>query len=463
MRGRPLRRAILAGTVLTLGGVAGLVLAINLLNSAEQRIGQGSPSPAALPSPSPVASHRPRSVAPSMAEQSPIAVASAEPTPDMSGPIVRWATAAVFSSDGWAEEVADMTYAAGHFIGLGYREPDDQRGQVGPPTDEPRIWISPDGVAWERVDVGTMFESAHPRTVIALPDGSAVAFGTIDPEPPANPRSAAWRSTDGRTWTPIELRLPRDDWLGQVVSGPLGLISVVSISTEEGETEEVWYSVDGATWTVTHTIEASDGFEPGVYDAQAGPEGFVITGYRYRFNGDEREDQAFVLASADGRGWFEAPSNETTFEIYTHVASIGSDWIIAANGVREDGRFSSLATTWFSANGLAWDERATIQVPMPTSPYADEETSTVISGLVSTGDRVIASGSVVICCHGPRWAAGVWSSFDGRSWERLGFPPGTVVTAAAEHDGIVVLAGFDRAHPEDDFKARAVFWVGERR
>jgi hypothetical protein len=56
----------------------------------------------------------------------------------------------------------------------------------------------------------------------------------------------------------------------------------------------------------------------------------------------------------------------------------------------------------------------------------------------------------------------VWTSSDGRSWERLAFPDGTYIVGAAEHDGVVVLAGFDRARPEDEFRARAMFWVGER-
>ncbi|HEX7224981.1 MAG TPA: hypothetical protein VF367_05330, partial [Candidatus Limnocylindria bacterium] len=82
--------------------------------------------------------------------------------------------------------------------------------------------------------------------------------------------------------------------------------------------------------------------------------------------------------------------------------------------------------------------------------------------LVSTGERVFLVGLTSVCCHGPAWAASVFSTFDGTSWEPLGFPAGTVVTAAAEHDGVIVLAGFDRARPEDDFRARATFWIGER-
>ena len=386
-------------------------------------------------------------------------VQTPQPTP---GPISRWAPVGVFASDGWAEEVTDMTYAAGHFIAIGYREPDDQRGHVGPPIDEPRIWISADGRAWEGIELGPAFASGHPRTIVALPDGSAVAYGTIDPDPPANPQSAAWVTVDGRTWALLDLALPREEYLSRVVGGPHGLITVVgSEGDDESSVAEVWHSIDGATWSTVHAVERRDGYESGGYDWGAGPEGFVVTGYRYRLDSERSDEQTFVVASGDGVEWFEAPAEEITFSTYANVAPVGGDWVIAANILTAEG-FTGRAATWYSANGLAWDERTAIDVPMPTSPYPDSSTATLIGSLVSTGERVIASGSVSICCHGPWWAAGVWSSFDGRSWERLGFPDGTVVTAAAEHDGVVVLAGFDRARPEDEFKARATFWIGER-
>lgn len=441
--------------------VVAVVLATGALGD-QRDVGEASPSPSASPTSAatPVATASPTPSASVAATPTP---ASHEPTPTpTSGPIVRWAPVGVFGSEGWAEEVADMTYAAGHFIAVGYREPDDQRGHVGPPIDEPRIWISADGGTWEQVVLGSAFDSGHLRTVVALADGSAVVYGSIAPEPPGNQEPAAWRTTDGRTWTRLALSLPHDRPLSHVVGGRRGLITTVSLPTEESQTEEIWHSVDGATWTVAHRLEPRDGFLPALYDWEAGPEGFVVTGYRYRFVGDEREDRTFVLASGDGREWFEAAAEETPFSAYTGVASIGGDWLIAANGTAE-GDWTSRATTWFSTNGLAWEERTLLEIPMPSSPLADEVTSTVVGRVVSTEERVIASGSVVICCHGPWWAAGVWSTFDGRSWERLGFPDGTVVSAAAQHDGIVVLGGFDRARPEDEFKTRAVFWIGERR
>lgn len=461
---RPPWAPLAAGVAVVIGLVLISVLVrqpphVGDLSHTPAQAASGEPTPTLIPTASTIPTPPPTA----SATPPPTAAATVAPTPETAdGPVARWAPTAVFSSEGWAEEILDMTFGAGHFIAIGYREPDDQRGHVGPPIDEPRIWISPDGRSWDPVDPGPAFEHGHPRSIVALADGSAVAYGSIDPPPPANPRSAAWRTTDGRTWTPLELSLPHDGPQGRVVGGPHGLLSVSSINTEDSVTEEVWHSVDGAAWSVVHRVEPRDGFMPSLSDWEGGPEGFVVTGYRYRFVGDVREEQAFVLASGDGIEWFEAPPNETAFSTYTRVAPIGGDWLIAANETA-DGNWTGRATTWFSANGLAWEERAAIDIPIPAPPWEGAEPSAVVGHLANTGERVIASANVVVCCHGPAWGGGVWSSFDGRSWERLGFPDGTVVTAAAEHDGVVVLAGFDRARPEDEFEARAVFWIGEQR
>ena len=451
------------------GAAAVIAIAILVGTLANRDVGQAdetaSPTPTASstveptlePTPTATATVDPQPVP----SQTPIPV-DATPEP-ATGPIVRWAQVGAFASEGWAEEVTSMTYAAGHFIAVGYRERDDQRGYVGPPIDEPRIWISADGRTWELIDVGASFDStSHPRWVVALPDGSAIAYGSVDPEPPASSRSAAWRSTDGRTWAPIELSVPRDDFLTRVVGGPRGLITVVSnFVAEDSGTAEVWHSTDGANWSVAHVIESRDGYLPSIVDWAAGPEGFVIAGHRYRFSADERDDRPIVLASGDGVAWFEAVAADTPPLLGQSIAPIGGDWMLI--GERDEASSDPVAEaeTWYSANGLTWEQRGSLSVPLPTNPDG-YDIGTFVGHFVSTGERVIASGATSLCCHGAWWAAGVWSSHDARSWERLGFPDGTIVSAAAEHDGVVVLAGFDRARPEDAFRARAIFWIGER-
>lgn len=455
--------AVAAGlTIAVLGGV-GLALLTGVRGTAldapthapEPSIGSASPSIASEsepPTDAPVPS------AAATAEPSPESTPSATATPDAgSGSIVRWAQTAAFAADGSRAAVRDLAYAAGHFIAIGY---------VGPSPDDPypardgapRLWISTDGRSWEQIDPGPSFSAADPRSIAALPDGSAIVYGfAVD----ASSSSVAWRSSDGRSWTDVELSLPRFDWISDVAAGPTGLVTATSTTTETEDTIEVWHSEDGATWRVVHVVRTVDGFRPYLQDWAAGPEGFVILAARGRSVDDQREERSFFLASGDGVTWFEATESGATNGM-RNVAPVRGDWIVTVSPLWEQDAGSDVTIAYASANGLAWQQVGSFAVPMPESPDPGLDTDPFIGELVSTGERVIASGDVGRCCHGPWWASGVWSSFDGRSWERLGFPAGTVITAAAAHDGIVVLAGFDRAVPDHDHRTRAVFWIGER-
>jgi hypothetical protein len=446
-RGGPPWRAI-AGAIGVLLIVA-IVAAALLMTRGETGTGT-APSGSAVASPS-LSGDPSTSVTPHPT-QSPTGSASAEPsgsTPP--GPIGRWAAAATFGSEGWAEEVRDLTYAAGHFIAIGYREPDGGRGQVGPPTDEPLIWISTDGASWSRLELGAEFDGAHLASVVALPDGSAAIYGAISADDFSSATGGAWTSSNASDWTSVAIDQPEPTVLGRVADGGRGLLTLVRSNSQDGH--QLWHSTDGLTWTSVRTIPDEDGTRRlNVVDYAAGPEGFVVTGYRSPLGGGVDGATAFVLASADGDEWFEADPLLTPSPYHQRVAPVNGDWIVAASAV------DPAVTTWFSANGLDWEPRGQLEIPIPESEF--EEASATLGTLVSTGERVMASGAGVICCHGPWWAAGVWSSFDGGTWERLGFPDGTVVSAAAAHDGTIVLAGFDRARPQDEFKARAAFWVG---
>ena len=441
--------------------VAATILGIALLTSDPDPVGEASPTPspsASASAPATSASQVPTPV-PTPAESSvPSSTPDGEPSATAgtpSGPIARWAPTGAFASDGWAEEARGIAYAAGHFVAIGYREPDDQRGIVGPPVDEPRIWISADGRAWSQVELGPEFADAHLWSVVALPDGAAMIYGSIESQD-IQYTSAAWRSVDGTAWARVDLERPSHDVPRRVVAGGRGYLADVTVT---GGTE-LWHSVDGVAWRSVRSIPfAQETRQAGVIDIGAGPEGFVVTGDYGPVDGGPRY-ASFVLASGDGVTWFEAESAATPTSSSLSVAPVGGDWITV--GTRLPREPEVTADAWFSANGLGWDRRGNATIPLPTVPVDWEGVATFPWRLVSTGERVFLVGLTSVCCHGPAWAASVFSTFDGTSWERLGFPAGTVVTAAAEHDGVVVLAGFDRARPEDGFTARATFWIGER-
>lgn len=431
--------------------VAGVVLAL--------AISFGPRDGVAAPSASTAASIEP-SESPGASASSTPAAASPSPSTDVApptvvGPIIRWEQVASFGSEGYAEEVRDMAFAAGRFIAIGYREPDTARGHVGPPLDQPRIWTSSNGAEWKEVALGPGFEHAHFTSIVALPDGTAAIYGTLESSDgmtvPFGP--AAWNSADGLTWTRMEVVQPSPDPIPRVADGPEAFITVRWLDSARSE---IWRSTDGRTWTAVHQIDAGEGYLS-VSGWEAGPEGFVVVGYRGPAGGGVDGARPFTLASSDGVTWFEAAPGATPVDLPAVVVPLRGDWVASAESISDVSDAS--VDIWYSANGLDWTRRGTLAVTVPEHDYEPKSAGT-IGRLVSTGDRVIASGSVIVCCHGPWWAAGVFGSSDGMSWEPLDFPDGTVVSAAAEHEGTVVLGGFAHARPEDEFKTTAVFWIG---
>jgi len=114
-------------------------------------------------------------------------------------------------------------------------------------------WHSPDGLAWERAKVkrpGSRPYEAAVRSVVAGPSG-LLAYADFLGQDFAGNRM--WRSSDGRTWRPVQL--PRSD------SGPFG--SLVAIPDGylliNDDTTALWRSEDGLGWT-TVVVETIDGW-----------------------------------------------------------------------------------------------------------------------------------------------------------------------------------------------------------
>lgn len=464
-----------------LGGAAAAMLLVTVMtvNLIEDRagVGEASPTPSvssavtpASESPRPTTDPSPRpseSVSPNPTE-TPIESPRSSP-----GRISRWNTAGVFAESGFALEAFDVAYGAGHFIALGYREPLEARGQVGPSRRESVLWRSADGTSWEQIDVVAALGDARLTNIEALPDGSVAVYGAVDRDPDHSNEELeaplAWRSAEGQTWEPMELTLPADtgstkpDALGMpeplrgVAGGPKGLLAIQTYLREEGFVDELWHSSDGRRWELVRTFGPDGtGWTDHLRSVDAGDEGFVLVGERYEIDAVERVYSPIVEASADGRTWIPADSQHLPTGTTLLVAPVGGDWIITQTNY--DGTPDG---TWFSHNGLHWVERENLDVPDPdvTADWGPE--MAIIGHIIGAGDRAFITGGVMTT-HSPWWAAGIWSSSDASSWERLGFPEDAVIAAAAVHDDVTVLVGYDGASPDADWQARATMWVSER-
>jgi hypothetical protein len=187
----------------------------------------------------------------------------------------------------------------------------------------------------------------------------------------------------------------------------------------------VWFSSDGTTWTVTHQL--SDG----VFDLDAGEQGFVVVG------------DTQIVASGEDLQW--VPASNPPPGAGPNLAALGGDWVVVPNA-----GLGPTATSWFSANGLDWAQSGTLQLEQVE---ADPQTTCIEypNGAVSTADNVFLSTSLSgPCSEGGFIVHGtVYSSSDGAAWTALPFPAGEVgvshsgsrVDGAAETNDVLVLAG----------------------
>ena len=175
---------------------------------------------------------------------------------------------------------------------------------------QPSVWLSPDGVQWERVWQGEAYDYTTASAITGFQalatsaDGRVVGVGTA-----VNDQGefvgAIWTSTDGRTWERIDQNsgafasgTDSDVSILDVASGPGGFVAVGS---DGGTDVAIWHSPDGYVWTrvdtatqafnSTGTISSVAALDKGY--VAAGPHGFA----------DQRGGWVTLWTSVDGATW----------------------------------------------------------------------------------------------------------------------------------------------------------------
>jgi hypothetical protein len=268
---------------------------------------------------------------------------------------------------------------------------------------EDLIWTSADGVTWDVA--GTTGLDGVAVDFIERLDGSLLAFGYLEVQEPDSFRT--WASTDGRTWAEVQI-LPGRFVFIDVASGGRGYVLAGRDLSDTGgaNPDQLWYSPDALAWelvrdTRTDMMLAAVG---------AGPEGFVAVGQQGWQSGAPR---GLVVASSDGRSWLEAPAEESALSdagSLWAVAAIEGDWVTVPLTTGDE-----LPILW-SANGLAWELRASlpvepVDVGVMASLYSDGHR--LFMGITDGGGRSVT-------------AADLLTSEDGASWIPTGIPRPTM-------------------------------------
>lgn len=273
--------------------------------------------------------------------------------------------------------------------------------------------------------VDSVFDRAYLTNVVTAADGRHLIFGRIEDASGGSDAipHAVWESADGLSWRRIDLGLPAALGSVNVVVGSAGyLLSGIRFDTGR---DELWLSPDGRQWELVRELPPRNG--PLYEDIQriaAGAEGFVAAGIR--------ESAPYLIASSDGREWFEAPDQPALHQIGAppRIGAIGGEWVIPHGNA-----------VWHSADGLNWEASGT----MGGSGYD--------AALASTGAELFLTMASPAGMPGVV-PTGVWSSVDGRAWERADLPAEAYVVLAAVSDDVIVLAGYAPAGEQ-----RSTFWV----
>ena len=338
--------------------------------------------------------------------------ATSQPTPaPTSDPTRTWIRAASFRGE--TASINDLTSASVGFVAVGA---DRDEARAGQPT-RGRVWVSEAGDEWELLDPDPIFASAYLTDVMPAADGAVLAFGRIEDESgsfDAVPL-AAWESADGRSWHRIDPDLPPDLYLGDVEVGAKGYLLHAS-----SDSDQLWFSADGRRWELTRELRPRSG--PVYEDIQsiaAGDDVFVAVG--------SGASGVRVIASADGRAWFDAPPQPALEQISPapRMSAIGGDWVIAGTADAEGD-----LVMWHSTDGLAWTEAS----------------SGIRDGPIEVADLAVADSTLYLTVgvagpHPAVSAGGVWTSIDGRTWEVTDLPAGLFVRSAAASDRVIILAG----------------------
>lgn len=395
----------------------------------------GCATPPASPSMAPSAPATAAATSGARATQSPPNPPSGTPRPSHSDepPPSRWAPA-LSVGEGSARTVGSHIAAgrAGFLAALTDWIPTQSPG---PGNAEYSLWHSTDGFGWTEIAFPTDGANLRIAALYAASDGSYVLHGQRTTGEAPYFDTFALRSDDGSTWKEVVTGLPSVIYIQAVESGPAGQLLVGGQGAETNPT--LWLSTDGLTWELVHEFE-QDTHWVQIHDADGGQEGYVVIGRRIEPEGPYRR---FAFASADGREWFNVdepfgPDNQG-FVFEANVSSLGPDWVATL------GHPDAPTAIWLSANGLDWEEVASVEHGPSTIAALLEEVN---------GTLLFSPGSGV-------WegTAGVWSSPDGITWTEEDFGGEPVWLGGVEEgSGVIAATG---TVPNEDFTSTGGIWV----
>ncbi|HEX8006641.1 MAG TPA: hypothetical protein VF482_09475 [Trebonia sp.] len=195
------------------------------------------------------------------------------------------------------DKITTLTSTASGFLAAGQNIPVGDLAKA-----SPVVWVSSNGVAWQRLGVTQLGLAAGTGRVLGITNvaanGGVIAMSGTEAGAGTATSSGAWRSTNGGTsWTAVTI--PADGGASATIAGlaPLkgGFVAVRPAQDNGFVRAAVYISPDGAAWHRSAVLATGDNMPLTVGLVSGGATGAVVTG---------RAD-GFVIAflSADGVTW----------------------------------------------------------------------------------------------------------------------------------------------------------------
>ena len=296
------------------------------------------------------------------------------------------------------------------------------------------VWVSNDGLTWERIRGQTESLGGGSRVVMYAVTRGGPGLVAVGADADQG-RPVAWTSVDGHTWH----RAAVDDLdaagkgiceMRSVVSGGPSLVAVGYDETRRAAA--VWTSTTGETWErIAHdeSVFGGDGQQL-MSEVICGGPGLVAVG-RERAS----RQTGLIWVSNDGRTWtrLDRHGSDVRHDLLRAmrkrevraVTAFGTS--LVAVGRHVDG-----PAVWISEDGTIWS-----RVSLPHQAGCMTSVAVVASQLIAVGFRSSRPS--------------VWSSPDGLSWSRSEydeqvFDEGVMHSVATTEQGVVAV-GKRRDHP----------------
>jgi hypothetical protein len=238
-------------------------------------------------------------------------------------------------------------------------------------------------MTWERLPHRGIFDDAFITSIVAGGPGLVAGGGVGDLQ---GDRAAVFVSADGIMWERIDSSSFAVAELG-ITHLAAGRDSALVAFGCGGDTQPLWVSQNGLEWERISTDIFGPGCRIGVQSVISGGPGFVAVG-------NTVEGNAAVWLSADGYKWTAVEDDDLVAgdaderNLFMRDVTIGGPGLVAVGGsgvanmdITTNPKFEGLAV-WVSEDGSDWERLANLNDNWVASAWSDP-----------TGDRIIAFGS----------------------------------------------------------------------